>query len=119
MPQTSQACDRVQELLLPPNLRESAARRITQRGLVLHVVAPVDLAGVDRRIAVTGERIMVALLHYSCAIGERSCRGPTIDDSISTRTRESARLIAKVENDLDPLGSPSAHAQSPPLSCRP
>jgi hypothetical protein len=43
MPQTSQACDRVQELLLPPNLRESAARTITQRGLVLHVVTPFAL----------------------------------------------------------------------------
>jgi hypothetical protein len=26
---------------------------------------------------------------------------------------------AKVKNDLDPHGGPSAHAQSPPLSCRP
>src|SRR3954447_8386927 len=88
MPQNFVACDREQELLLPPSLREwLAADHLAW--LVLDAVGELDLSGVYRAYRDDGHgraaldpAMMVALLLYAYAIGVRSSR------AIERRCRE-------------------------------
>src|SRR3954454_4518104 len=88
MPQNFVACDREQELLLPPSLREwLAADHLAW--LVLDAVGELDLSGFYRAYRDDGHgraaldpAMMVALLLYAYAIGVRSSR------AIERRCRE-------------------------------
>src|SRR3954454_24005393 len=80
MPQNFLSCDREQELLLPPSLREWLAEDHLA-WLVLGAVAELDLSAfyADYRAdghgrAAHDPAMMVALLLYCYAIGERSSR---------------------------------------------
>src|SRR3954447_18574249 len=96
MPQNFVACDREQELLLPPSLREwLAADHLAW--LVLDAVGELDLSGFYRAYRDDGHgraaldpAMMVALLLYAYAIGVRSSR------AIERRCREDVafRVIA-------------------------
>jgi len=81
VPQNFIACDREQELLLPPSLREWLPEDHLA-WFVLDAVGELDLEGfyaVYRRdgwgAAAHDPQMMVALLVYAYAIGERSARG--------------------------------------------
>src|SRR3954468_11793872 len=88
MPQNFVACDREQELLLPPSLREwLAADHLAW--LVLDAVGELDLSGFYRAYRDDGHgraaldpAMMVAVLVYAYAIGVRSSR------AIERRCRE-------------------------------
>lgn len=96
MPQNFVACDREQELLLPPSLREWLPEDHLA-WFVLDAVEQVDLSAVYDAYRADGweraafdPKMMVALLLYAYAIGERSSRG------IERRLREDVafRVIA-------------------------
>lgn len=96
MSQNFIACDREQELLLPPSLREWLPEDHLA-WFVLDAVEQVDLSGVYDAYRADGwgraafdPRMMVALLLYAYAVGERSSRG------IERRLREDVafRVIA-------------------------
>jgi transposase len=81
MPQNFLACDREQELLLPPSLREWLPEDHLA-WFVIDAVAAMDLTAFYAAYRADGHgraahdpAIMVALLLYACAIGERSSRG--------------------------------------------
>ena len=81
MPQNFLGCDREQELLLPPSLREWLADDHLA-WLVLDVVGELDLADFYGAYRADGHgraahdpSMMVALLLYSYALGQRSSRG--------------------------------------------
>lgn len=81
MPQNFVSCDREQELLLPPSLRDWLAEDHLA-WCVLDAVAEVDLSAVYGAYRTDGwgraafePQMMVALLLYAYAIGERSSRG--------------------------------------------
>src|SRR5215204_7183832 len=81
MPQNFLACDREQVLLLPPDLREWLPDDHLA-WFVLDVVAALDLASFYASYRVDGHgraahdpAMMLALLVYAYAIGERSARG--------------------------------------------
>lgn len=81
MPQNFLGCDREQELLLPPSLREWLAEDHLA-WLVLDVVGELDLADFYGAYRADGHgraahdpSMMVALLLYSYALGQRSSRG--------------------------------------------
>lgn len=96
MSQNFMACDREQELLLPSSLREWLPEdRLAW--FVLDAVEQIDLSGVYDAYRVDGwggaafdPLMMVALLLYAYAVGERSSRG------IERRLREDVafRVIA-------------------------
>jgi transposase len=80
MPQNFLACDREQELLLPPSLREWLPEDHLA-WFVIDAVAEMDLAAFFASYRADGHgraahdpAIMVALLLYAYAIGERSSR---------------------------------------------
>jgi transposase len=80
MAQNFLACDRDQELLLPPSLREWLPERHLA-WFVIDAVAALDLSGFYAAYRDNGQgraahdpAMMVALLLYSYAIGERSSR---------------------------------------------
>ena len=88
MPQNFVACDREQELLLPPSLRGWLAEDHLA-GVVLEAVGELDLSGFYRAYRDDGQgraaldpAMMVALLLYGYAIGVRSSR------AIERRCRE-------------------------------
>ena len=96
MPQNFLACDREQELLLPPSLREWLAEDHFA-WFVIDAVAEFDLAAFLAAYRVDGHgraahdpAMMVALIVYAYAIGERSSR------RIERRCREDVafRVIA-------------------------
>lgn len=96
MSQNFIACDREQELLLPPSLREWLPEDHLA-WFVLDAVEQIDLSGVYEAYRADGwgraafdPRMMVALLLYAYAVGERSSRG------IERRLREDVafRVIA-------------------------
>jgi transposase len=73
-------CDRDQELLLPPSLREWLPAD-DLAWFVIDAVAGLDLGAIERRCTCGGPgrpahdpRMMVALLLYAYAVGERSAR---------------------------------------------
>ena len=81
MPQNFLACDREQELLLPPSLREWLPEDHLA-WFVIDAVAAIDLAAFLAAYRADGHgraahdpAMMVALLLYAYAIGERSSRG--------------------------------------------
>jgi transposase len=81
VPQNFIACDREQELLLPPSLREWLAEDHLA-WFVLDAVEQIDLNAVYESYRADGSGraafdppMMVALLLYAYAIGERSSRG--------------------------------------------
>ena len=81
MPQNFLACDREQELLLPPSLREWLPE-VHLAWFVIDAVAAIDLAAFLAAYRADGHgraahdpAMMVALLLYAYAIGERSSRG--------------------------------------------
>lgn len=81
MPQNFIACDREQELLLPPSLRDWLAEDHLA-WLVLDAVEQADLDAIYGTYRADGwgraafdPQMMVALLLYAYAIGERSSRG--------------------------------------------
>src|SRR5688500_6648450 len=80
MPQNFLACDREQELLLPPSLREWLAEDHFA-WFVIDVVGELDLAAFFAAYRADGHgraahdpAMMVALIVYAYAIGERSSR---------------------------------------------
>ncbi len=80
MPQNFLACDREQELLLPPSLREWLPEDHLA-WFVIDAVARVDLAAFYAAYRADGHgraahdpAMMVALLLYCYAVGERSSR---------------------------------------------
>ena len=80
MPQNFLACDREQELLLPPSLREWLAEDHFA-WFVIEVVGGLDLAAFFAAYRADGHgraahdpAMMVALIVYAYAIGERSSR---------------------------------------------
>jgi transposase len=80
MPQNFLACDREQELLLPPSLREWLPESHLA-WFVIDAVAELDLAGFYAAYRADGHgraahdpAMMLALLLYAYAIGERSSR---------------------------------------------
>jgi transposase len=80
MAQNFVACDREQELLLPPSLREWLPENHLA-WFVIDAVAAFDLSGFDAAYRADGHgrpahdpAMMVALLLYGYAIGERSSR---------------------------------------------
>src|ERR687897_428574 len=80
MPQNFLACDREQELLLPPSLREWLPEDHLA-WFVIDAVAAIDLAAFYASYRADGHgraahdpAMMVALLLYAYAIGERSSR---------------------------------------------
>lgn len=80
MPQNFLACDRDQELLLPPSLRDWLAEDHLA-WCVLDAVEEIDLSGIYGSYRADGwgraafdPQMMVALLLYSYAVGERSSR---------------------------------------------
>src|SRR5215203_4684540 len=80
MPQNFLACDREQELLLPPSLREWLAEDHFA-WFVIEVVGELDLAAFFAAYRADGHgraahdpAMMVALIVYAYAIGERSSR---------------------------------------------
>jgi transposase len=94
--QNFMACDREQELLLPPSLREWLPDEHLA-WFVLDAVEQIDLSGVYDAYRADGwgraafdPQMMVALLLYAYAVGERSSRG------IERRLREDVafRVIA-------------------------
>jgi transposase len=81
VPQNFVACDREQELLLPPSLREWLPEDHLA-WFVLDAVEQIDLSAVYEAYRADGwgraafdPKMMVALLLYAYAIGERSSRG--------------------------------------------
>jgi transposase len=81
VPQNFIACDREQELLLPPSLREWLAEDHLA-WFVIDAVNALDLAGFYASYRADGwgraahdPAMMVALIVYAYAIGERSSRG--------------------------------------------
>src|SRR3954447_24685099 len=81
MPRNFLACDRAQALLLPPDLRDWLPDDHLA-WFVLDVVAALDLAGFYASYRLDGHgraahepAMMLALLVYAYAIGERSARG--------------------------------------------
>lgn len=81
MPQNFVSCDREQELLLPPSLRDWLAEDHLA-WCVLDAVEQIDLSGIYGAYRADGwgraafdPQMMVALLLYAYAIGERSSRG--------------------------------------------
>ena len=81
MPQNFLACDREQELLLPPSLREWL-REDHLAWFVIDAVAEMDLTAFLAAYRADGwgraahdPAMMVALLLYAYAVGERSSRG--------------------------------------------
>jgi transposase len=81
MPQNFLACDREQELLLPPSLREWLPEDHLA-WFVIDAVAAVDLTALFASYRADGHgraahdpAMMVALLLYAYAVGERSSRG--------------------------------------------
>jgi transposase len=81
MPQNFLACDREQELLLPPSLREWLPEDHLA-WFVIDAVAEMDLAAFFASYRADGHgraahdpAMMVALLLYAYATGERSSRG--------------------------------------------
>jgi transposase len=96
VPQNFIACDREQELLLPPNLREWLPEDHLA-WFVLDAVEEIELSAVHDAYRADGwgraafdPKMMVALLLYAYAVGERSSRG------IERRLREDVafRVIA-------------------------
>src|ERR1700755_1333004 len=88
MPQNFLACDREQELLLPPSLREWLPEDHLA-WFVIDAVAQLDLAAFYAAYRTDGHgraahdpAMMVALLLYGYALGERSSR------AIARRRRE-------------------------------
>ena len=80
MPQNFLACDREQELLLPPSLREWLAEDHLA-WFVIDAVGELDLAAFFAAYRADGHgraahdpAMMVALIVYAYAIGERSSR---------------------------------------------
>ena len=80
MPQNFLACDREQELLLPPSLREWLAEDHFA-WFVIDAVGELDLAAFFAAYRADGHgraahdpAMMVALIVYAYAIGERSSR---------------------------------------------
>ena len=81
MPQNFVACDREQDLLLPPSLRDWLAEDHLA-WLVLEAVGELDLSAFYRAYRDDGHgraaldpAMMVALLVYAYAIGVRTSRG--------------------------------------------
>lgn len=81
MPQNFVSCDREQELLLPPSLRDWLAEDHLA-WCVLDAVEQIDLSAVYGAYRADGwgraafdPQMMVALLLYAYAVGERSSAG--------------------------------------------
>jgi transposase len=100
VPQNFVLCDREQELLLPPSLRDWLAEDHLA-WCVLDAVEQIDLSGVYGAYRADGwgraafdPRMMVALLLYAYAIGERSSRG------IERRCREDVAFRVIMANQV-------------------
>jgi hypothetical protein len=102
MAQNFLACDRDQELLLPPSLREWLPDRHLA-WFVIDAVAALDLSAFYAAYRNTGQgraahdpAMMVALLLYSYALGERSSRRIERRCVEDVATRVSAPTSARI-----------------------
>ena len=123
MPQNFLACDREQELLLPPSLREWLPEDHLA-WFVIDAVAAIDLAAFYASYRADGHgraahdpAMMVALLLYAYAIGARSSRG------IARRCVEdvAARVICanqRPDHTTSPASASATRARWPSCSAR-